>query len=236
MVKKPNFSNYNSTRFHNFFKSTLDLLERANEPTLTPHLTPLIEMVNALDEGYKLDRDNLLTANIVAADKRRDNATDGIRRVVSGYELHFEAEKRAAAALLMRNFKKHGNIARLPYHSQSSALSSMLNSWQEATHAAAIAMLGLEVWRNELQAAQAEFNDLYLTRIEDEAAKTAVPIYKLRPDAVKVYNNLEVVLKAFAQINPAVFAPIISLLDELIQKFNTAVLMGKSEDEDTKTV
>lgn len=234
MLKNPNLSKYENLRFYDFFQNVLTILERAGEPTLLPHLTPLTEMVSLLAAGVELDRDNLLTANITAADKRRDNAVDGIRRLVSAYELHFEADKQEAATLLMRSFKKLGNIARLPYNDQSSAVRTLLRDWEEASHAAAVTTLGLQAWRTELKTAQIEFDNLFLTRVESEASKTALPIYKLRPDATKVYNNLAILLMAFAQMNPTAYAPIIELMNELIQKFNTAFLLGRTDDEEKK--
>ena len=228
MIKTPMLSKYDNTQFCAFFLSVLKVLENHNDINLTAHLLPLENTVKALSRGQSIERDNLITAAIKAADTRRDHAFLGIKKTVEGHLTHFETEKRDAAKLLSRNFKKFGNITRLPYNNASSSFNSLLRDWQTPDLTAALAVLGLSQWREELKAAQAQFADLYLDRIESESLKTAPPITKLRPDAVRVYHNLATLLTAFAQITPHVYEPMINELNQIIQEANRQVKMNKT--------
>jgi hypothetical protein len=231
-LKTPTFKSYDSARFYAFYKNLLELLERINEPTLADHVAPLQAMRTLLDEGYKLDQSNLLTAAIKNSDVRRDDAAIGIRKCVEGHAVHFNAAKRAAAELLLRNINKYGNVARLPYAEESAAVDSMLKDWDTPELNAALITLGIADWRTELKQAQESFDNLYLDRVQSEALKTALPISKLRPDAIKTYQTFTLILSAFEKITPATYTPIVNQINELVKKYDDT---SRAVAEDTPT-
>jgi hypothetical protein len=220
MLKQASIYKYDSARLYAFYKNLLELLERINKPTLTDHVAPLQAMHTLLDDGYKLDQSNQLTAAIKSSDERRDEAAVGIKKCVEGFVLHFNASKRAAAELLLRNINKYGNVSRLPYAEESAAVDSMLKDWDTPELNAALITLGIGDWRTELKQAQESFDNLYLDRVQSEALKTALPISKLRPDAIKTYQTFALILSAFEKITPATYTPIVNQLNELVKKYD----------------
>ena len=239
MINAPIFYKYDSHRFYGFFYDLLNLLERINDAGLAAHLQPLTDMMAALDAGHRLDKDNLLTKAIKETDEKRDNALVGIRKMAEAQTTHYNPQQVAAAELLLRNFKKYGNVIRLPYSEQSAAVNSMLNDWAVGDLNAALQTLGLTAWRDYLKTTQQQFDNIYLDRVQAEAAQTAVPISKLRPDAMKVYQDFAMLLTVFAKMTPATYLPIVEQVNELIQKYNTPVVATndkKTENTETNTL
>jgi hypothetical protein len=236
MLKSPLFQKYDNTRFYGFFTDLLKLLDRINDEGLKTHLQPLRDTTKALDAGYKLDRDNLLTIAVKETDKKRDRALSGIYKTIEAQSFHYEDARVAAAALIERNLKKYGNVTRIAYPEESAAVNSMLADWEAAELKTAFEILNLTDWVNYLQTTQKEFDEIYLDRVQSEAAQTAIPISKLRPDATKVFQNFAMLLTVFAQITPATYLPIVEQVNELIQKYNTIAVTTKgSNTEDTET-
>jgi hypothetical protein len=223
MIKTPILSRYNSTEFYAFFVHTLKVLENYNDINLAQHLTPLRDMVEMLNASVRMESGNLITPKIRAAIKRRDDAFLGIRRTVKGYSTHFEVAKRQAAELLMRSFERYAKANRLPYNEAAAEIAAILRDWATPDFSAALTLLQLSEWRNELHAAQANFTALYLDRVEAEGTKTALPLHKLRPDAMRVYHDLATLLTAFAHISPLVYTPLIRELNQIIQEANRKV-------------
>jgi hypothetical protein len=223
MIKQPKFGKLNNDAIFGFYTDVVKAIERHTDENLTPYTEPIQAMYLQLDAGYKLGRMNEITAEIKALDEQRDRALVGIRKVLEGYELYYQANKAEAAARLLYSLNKYGNITRLTYSEQSGALTSLLNEWKETTLKDNLELLGLKDWVEDLRLTQDKFALRYLDRAEDEATKKAVPISKLIPDAVKLYQEFALMLTAFAKINPTTFTPLANLLDELGKKYNEAL-------------
>jgi hypothetical protein len=205
-----------------FLTDAVALFNRTLQATLTPFVTPLSDALTDLDKAYKFEQGNLLTKDIQAVDNRRDEAIKGIKNTANSYLHYFDESVRSAAALLIRSMDKYNKrIDRLNYQEETATVKSLLNDWaNDTTLSDAITTLNFQAWQQELADANTIFGTIYLDRVEDEAAKTLVPVSKQRETVTPLYKNLERKLTAYCEIDTATYLPLMNALGELIDKYN----------------
>lgn len=205
-----------------FITDVVALFNRTPQATLTPFLTPLADALTDLDKAYKIEQGNLLTKDIQALDKRRDEAIKGIRKVAGGFLHHFDEATRTAAELIIRSMNKYDKrIDKLNYQEETATVTSLLNDWiNDTTLSDAITALNFQTWQQELAAANTAFGNTYLDRVEDNAIRELVPVSKQREGVTDLYKNLERKTTAYAEIDEATYGVLVKGLSRLIDKYN----------------
>lgn len=226
MITQPKFSKLSTSLLLGFYTDVQEAINRTNDVTLAPYATPVQEMYGLLESGYGLSRANKITAEIKALDGKRDRVIIGLRKVVDGLTYHHVESKANKAILLLNSINKYGNIAKMGYSQQTAAITSLLNDWKEGNLNDALIELNLSDWRDELKEAQEKFIKRYLDRVDNDANNTVVPISKLVPEAIKVYQNFIIMVTAFAQINPEKYHQLAIRLDELGKRYNDNLRTG----------
>jgi hypothetical protein len=222
MFPKIKITSLTNGEYVGFITDVVELFNRNHQDALNSFFTPLSDVLSGLDKAYKVEQGNLLTKEIIRIDYRRDEAIRGIKNTSSGYLHHFDEAVRSAGDLLIQSMNKYSKrIDRLNYQEETVAVASLLNDWEnDTTLKDALTKLHFQTWKDELAGANMEFKKVYLDRVEDESAKTIVPVYKQREGVTALYKNLERKLIAYCEIDEAKYSPLKNALAELIDKYN----------------
>lgn len=226
MIKNADFSRYRAAEYIQFLTNALQVIE-SNDPgelQVLPQVTGLETATSALDGEYKRQTNSSITATLIELDERRDNALTGMLRVVSGFALHFETAKRDAARRIGLVVNKYGSgVARLRYQQETGEIRSLVGDLRnDAAASAAMALLGLTGWLNELDAANQEFDAAYVLRSQETAGDSS-QLLVLRAAALAKWQELAAHLTAHATLTPGpVFSKTIAELNSLIDAYNIA--------------
>lgn len=222
MLPKIKIKRLTGGEFVAFISDVERLFNRIPHATLTPFLTPLSDEMPQLDAAYQLERSNLLTASIKAADARRDEALKGIKKTAQGHLHHFDPAVKEAATFVIRSMDNYAKrMDRLGYPEETAAVASLIGDWTNQPHlTAAITTLNFGAWQAELAAANDLFSDFYLDRVEDESTKNVIPLSKLRKTVTPLYLTLERKLVAYHELEPATYGALLAALAELVDKYN----------------
>lgn len=225
MIITAKISRFNNGKFVLFIRNVVAIYNHNPQPTLAPFLTPLSDALVDLNEAYQVEQKNRLTEEIQELDTRRDAAIKGLKKVISGYFWHYDATVRDAAKLLIESMDKYSKqIDRLDYLEETSAVFSLIDDWtNDPLLSNAITTLNLLSWQQELATVNTDFDNIYLDRVYDEAAKKIIPVTKQREPVTELYLNLERKTVAYNEIDPVTYTIIIDDLNELITKYNESL-------------
>ncbi len=180
---------------------------KAIDPVLlgiTAELEALQAKTDEMESVFKMIQKNELSDDITAADLRRDNAWSGIRAYVQSFSYHFNAAKVNAAKLIADTMNLYGgNIVSLPLVEEMAIMSNFINDCKNKPNLkAAINLVGLDEWIQELEAANTNFIDLYNARVNEMGdAQPLVALKQKRAEATLLYDNLKLSLTSNAFIN-----------------------------------
>ena len=220
---EPRFRLYRNDEFIAYIKASLDLLTRANIPALSTAQTTLQAAYDELELSFKINKGSLLTATIQELDTRRDNAIRGILNVVRGYSLHYDAAVKSAAFLIERSIVNYGTkIYTFNYQAETSTIVSLVNDFEgDPDLVAALTLLNLTGWKDELKTANTDFEGKYLDRINEDVTKQVTPVIELRPAAIDAYGNLLQHVQANNVLNPSpALTTLTEELNRLAEKYN----------------
>lgn len=183
-----------------FQKDVLALMLSNNPATLgvQAQYASLQEQVVDLETLFKLSQASELTQELQDLDTRRDRCISGIRQVVEGYCNHFVPERAAAANLLKKNIDLYGSdIERQNYMAQTATLSGLVSDWENsASLNDAMTLLNLKEWKNEMKAANEDFNAKYLDRTQQYGAATDETLSSEKAETNELYYLLRDQLSA----------------------------------------
>lgn len=221
MIDNLYFKNLTNGEFLQFMRDVEKLYQLAGHSTLTPFLTPLSDALNDLSVAFRAEQGNLLTRDIKELDKRRDNAVRGIKKLAYSYTFHYDPLMQRAAELILRSMNNYSkNIDKLSYNAQTISIAKLIKEWNtDPILINAITLLHLQDWKQELSTVNTAFQNTYMDRIQDEAAKKVVSFSKQREPVTAIYENLNRFAIAYANIDPATYTPLIKKLNELIEKY-----------------
>ena len=227
MIKEPKLKSYRNAEFLEFISSTIALVTRSGVTVLEGAKGNLETAYKDLDAAFKVNQGSALTASVQELDARRDNAIRGIRGMAKSYTYHFNPDKKAAGALLLKAMDKYSNnIAQLNYPAETAALKSLIGDFNaDADLTAAIALLpDITEWVTELNEANLDFDAIYLDRVTDVAGKQTRPVSDFRPAAIEAYQTLVKHIEANSVLNPsAALTNLINQLNELVTKYDALV-------------
>lgn len=220
---------YRNSEFIQYMDNVSQLINRRDTAELAiATQNEAVEQITAeMSALFRQEQGTLMTKEIEALDRRRDDAFTGLRNVLSGYRYHFIPEQAKAATVLYKSIDKLGkNIARLNYQAETATLEKLVYDWETNTELlAAIATLGLEDWMAELKAANEAFNQRYLDRTETYAKlNTQQRLPELRTQLTEAYRTLADHITAHATLTPSeVYTAIIGDLNALTRQYNELV-------------
>ena len=228
---------FRNSEFVQFIKNILNIVgshdpELLNVKNVYDDLSALSSQISEL---YKPETGSDITQEIQELDERRDRAFTGIYRFIDAFSYHYDGVKQKAASLLYDAILLFGGgVARLNYQAETSTISGILNKFRtDADLAEAVTRLeGLTEWLNELEEANRLFDEAYLKRVKEEAAKPEVRMADLRKEAIGVYRALLQHLEANAIVSGSdTYNQVAKEMNEVIEKYNRVVEARLSASE-----
>lgn len=212
--------------FIQFMKDCLSIVQyndTAAQNVSAQHLA-LQQSLSAIETIYATDQGSDITPQIEAADARRDKAINGITQYLEAMKYHYDPTKALFASQLADNLRLYGTgLARISYQAETAAIDNIVNDWStDPQLSAAISVLSLTDWRNELNTANQQFNNLYLNRTRELATANPYTIKNLRLEATSKYYTLRDMLSAYATINNNAnpWGKSVAELNALIEQYN----------------
>ncbi|MGQ1888869.1 DUF6261 family protein [Thermophagus sp. OGC60D27] len=221
--------NFRNSEFVQFIKNILNIVgshdpELLNVKNVYDDLSALSSQISEL---YKPETGSDITQEIQELDERRDRAFTGIYRFIDAFSYHFDAEKREAATRLYDAILLFGGgVARLNYQAETSTIAGIINKFRTDTDLVeAVAKIeGLAEWLNEMEEANKLFDEAYLKRVKEEAAKPEVRMADLRKEIIGVYRALLQHLEANAIVSGNdSYQQVAKEINEVIEKYNRVV-------------
>ena len=238
MINAINISILRNAEYLQFMKN-VDSLVVTNDPVVLNVVAQeaALNASNAVLENlFKTQLANEITQELVLIDERRDKAINGLYFVVSGFMSHYELAESKAAIVLYNNLKLYGlGIAKQNYQSETATITSLVNDWDTNPDlTAAVGLLNLNDWKEELKAANVLFDAKYLERTQDYGAANPDTIKAKREEANTIYYSLRDFLNSFSVVQPsAANTKVINEINALVEQYNT-LLNNRLANGDTE--
>lgn len=219
------------------------ILTLQNDPIalkIKPQFDALQQKNTELDALYKKQAASELTKELDLLDEKRDRAIIGLVLIADGYQYHFDPNFSKAATRLSDNFKLYGaSIYRQNLQSETNIITSIVNDLEEKPElAAAVTLLGLTAWKNELKAANSLFGAKYLERTVQYSEVTKETMAAKREETNQVYYKLRQHIEANATLDEGNigYTKLINQINALIEQYNLVLeKRKKNETEATPT-
>ena len=175
------------------------------------------------DKALKKIMKSAITADIQAADQRRDQLFGGMVDANRAALRHFRPEVQEAARRVKIVLYTYGNLARKPLNEQTSGVYNLLQDLN-GKYAADAITAGLKEWMDELQAANEAFDRLMKDRYEESALKTDLVLKQVRQQADEHYRIIIERINALVTVEGAEgYAEFIRYHNTIITKYATTV-------------
>lgn len=187
------------------------------------------------DKCFKIAPGSTITNELIKLDNRRDKCLKGIYSVLKGYRNHYQDDKVKAASDLLACMNKYGKrIYALNYEGETSSISSLINDWKIASYVAALTLLNLIEWSNELDISNKLFNDKYMSRVDEEASLPQIKTFESRKEAIDGFLELMKQIEARAIMSEEpIYTNLINSINVLIDRYNQ---IGDSHEEKKEEV
>ena len=175
------------------------------------------------DEALKKIMKSAITAEIQAADQRRDQLFRGMVDVSRSALNHFRPDVQEAARRLKILFDTYGNVAQKPLNEQTSAVYNLLQDIKDK-FAAEAQQVAITDWAAELETANQAFASLMKDRYEESAMKTDLVLRQVRLRADELYRLIIERINALVVVEGAEpYAEFIRFWNTVIAKYATIV-------------
>jgi hypothetical protein len=162
-------------------KEMLSVLLQINVPVpakLLAKIDELSKLVAEEDAVLVLVHKYETTEDIAALDTERDSLYRGMTDVQRSARRDFDPVVKAAAKRLQPVFDAAGNVVRLPYEDETTALDKLLLELD--ARPADVATVGLTRWTNELRRINDALRALFAARFSEEAQRSHVKLQNVR--------------------------------------------------------
>ena len=224
------------------FKDVATLTSQ-NDPTalkIKAQYDALVQKNNELDALYKTQTASELTKELELLDEKRDRAITGLVLIADGYQYHFDPNVSKAAIRLSDNFKLYGgSIYRQNLQAETNIISSIINDLEGKPElAAAVTLLGLTAWKNELKTNNSLFGTTYLKRTVQYSEVSKETLAAKREETNQVYYKLRQHIEANATLDEGNvgYTKLINQINALIQQYNLVLEKRKKNEEETPDV
>ncbi|KIA91159.1 hypothetical protein OC25_23160 [Pedobacter kyungheensis] len=208
-----------------FLTDTLNIVSKSNPQALnvSEQYEALRTATENVEKLFKISQASLVTAEIEALDKRRDDAINGINLHVQSLTYSPNSEINKHAKILSAHLALFGpRIAIENYQSETTILRNIVNDWKNKPELqAAVTALNLGNWLTELETANNEFNQAYLKRNEELAVAPTEKLRELRNIANNLYYKLRTRINSNLDINDGAepWAGTVNLLNQHISTY-----------------
>jgi len=187
------------------------------------------------DTALKKIMKSALTAEIQAADFRRDQLLKGMTDTAKAALNHFSDDVQKAAKRLKILFDTYGNVARKPLNEQTSAVYNLLQDLY-GTYSADADKAGLTAWMDELQAANNEFARLMRDRFEESAMKTDLVLKDVRVKLDAVYRSIAEKINALMIVDDdkTPYTDFIVYFNKVIHKYASIIAQRYGKKKQSK--
>ncbi|MDR0348281.1 MAG: DUF6261 family protein [Tannerella sp.] len=168
---------------------------------VTALISRLTDLVTA--EGKLVDAitGSLYTEQLAEADHRIDRDIAGLDAAVESALHHYDpAFVEAAKALKLRLTSFHGEIRKKAYEEESAAV-KILVAELKSIYSVQINLLGLDGWVTELEAAQTDFERIFLLRNKEMADRPQEQLRALRKEEDAIYHEIVERIDAYGTLN-----------------------------------
>ena len=218
--------------------------EMATKYGFTPQWTAVDSATSNEMAGFKAEKGYLKTVQVETADKKRDCTFKLYRGIALLYEAYgVTEEERQAGQTLAFAFREAGDVTVSEYGSETAEIADLVEKFRTEPYVSALATIGLEGAPDALEAANEEFNTIYLERNEEERDRAfATNMKSLRTASDTAIETLFKTINALYAVNELVakdeetrtdLGKIINDVNTLIVRFRKTV-SGSSSSGDTE--
>ena len=225
-IKKINNTQLRNNEHFQFHTEFYDLVRVENPATLN-----ILDQFDDFDTHYwnedkalqKISK-NATTEQITNYDKDyRDPTFRGLVATNKAALNHFDPEVVMAAKRLKIVFDTFGDVAKLSFNEETSAIYNLVQELNK-NYAADLQKVGLTQWVATLDAQNKEFEALVKSRNDENAAKTELKMKEMRIETDKSYNVIVVRINASIVLEGEdVYASFVKKLNTFIDKYNTTI-------------
>ncbi len=171
----------------------------ASELKVEAQLAAMTDALACEDEILVRISQSILTKRIKEADRERDDLYYGLTGAIRSAARHYTPAVRMVAEPLLHFIDTVGNITRMAFDEESSAMHTLCNNLEQR-HAEGMATLGLTGWIDALRTANEKFQNLMIKRLEADAAGPKLAMADARAATDVAYNTLADVIFAYGLI------------------------------------
>jgi len=222
------------------FATNFSALVESNNPTVLNVMKQHNDFkvaIGVIEPLFKVEHVNAITQQLVLLDERRDKAITGLTTVIDGFCSHFSVQVAQAAKRLAVDLQLFGTgVAKQNYQAETASINGIISDWETKPElAAALAILGIEEWKDELKAANHVFDQKYLERVKEYGAANPDTLKAKREETMNVYYELRKYLDANSVLhNSPDYEKTIKELNALIGQYNT-LLSARLKEPVVKT-
>ncbi|MDR2119568.1 MAG: DUF6261 family protein [Tannerella sp.] len=168
---------------------------------VTELITPFFELISLESTLVDAVRASEYTEELVEADRRVDRDIVGINSAIESALHHYDEKVVKDAKILelrMKGFR--GEIEKKSYEEESAAVKILVNDLL-TTYSPQVATLGIGGWVGEINLAQAEFEQLFILRNAQIAARPKQKLREVRKEVEAVYRQIVERIEAYCVIN-----------------------------------
>ncbi|WP_316847695.1 DUF6261 family protein [Pedobacter psychrodurus] len=208
-----------------FITDTLNIVSKNNPEKLnvSTQYEALRLAKDNVEKLFKISQASLVTEELEAMDKRRDDAITGISLQVQSLSYSADAVVNKHGKTLSAHLALFGSsIARENYQSETTILRNIANDWKNKPELQeAVSALNLGSWLTELETANNEFNLAYIKRNEELAMAPTEKLKELRNTANSLYYKLRTRINSNLDINDGAepWATTVNLLNQNISTY-----------------
>jgi hypothetical protein len=173
-------------------------------------------------EGQLVDamHSSIYSKELAEADFRRDNYLTGITRAIEAALHHFNPKMvRAAEALMLRIKAFRGSIEKKTYGEEAAAVRILTEDLMN-TYFAEVQLLGLEDWVEKLSNAQADFDELYLSRNKELSNRPQEKLKDVRRQIDEVYHTMVDKVDAYSVVKGDPYDDFVGKLNQTVEYYN----------------
>ncbi|QNN41120.1 DUF6261 family protein [Pedobacter roseus] len=228
-----------------YLTDTLNIVSKNNPTALnvSAQYDALLAAKDDIEKLFKISQASLVTAEIEALDKRRDDAINGISLQVQSLAYSADVAINQHGQTLSAHLALFGTgIAKENYQSETTILRNIVNDWKnKAELQGAVTALNLGNWLTELETANNDFSTAYAKRNEELATAPTEKLRELRNKANELYYKLRTRINSNLDINDGAepWASTVNLLNQNISTYTllqTRRATGKGGEALTPTI
>lgn len=235
-IKEIALGRMNNGAHYQFVYNTLTKAEddaKINEKAATA-VAALKETVIAEDDALKISQKSLLTDDIVAADRKRDELYMAYRKLVKG-SLNAPLDEMAEAAkVLNQNIKDYGIDPQMQLDKETGLLANLLGDLTDK-YASQVKTLGLTAYVTALETANDAVNALIMQRAEENSVKVAGALKTARAATDEAYKKLIKLVNALMTVEGEEgYEDFANYMNEEIDRYHKEVLTAKKKSSTNK--